>query len=121
MMSAPDKVELLGESARSGFRNYLYYVATEDPEINVERVRMRVMQGGHDVPADEIVQRYERSLGLLAEAVSRTNRAYFFDSSGSEPSFFAEITSGTDVEFKTQDIPNWFQTHVLDKFAIDHG
>jgi predicted ABC-type ATPase len=50
VMSAPDKVELLSEARRRGYRTYLYFVATEDPAINVERVKNRVASGGHKVP-----------------------------------------------------------------------
>ena len=49
VMSHPQKIVLLKESRKSGFRSYLYYVATEDPEINISRVATRVNAGGHDV------------------------------------------------------------------------
>ena len=61
-MSDPGKVEVLRQAKGLGFRTYLYYVATDAPEINVSRVSLRVSQGGHDVPVDKIVSRYHRSL-----------------------------------------------------------
>ncbi len=45
-MSSPDKVELLEKSRRLGYRNYLYFVATDDRQINVSRVEIRVKEGG---------------------------------------------------------------------------
>jgi predicted ABC-type ATPase len=56
VMSHPDKVDVLKEAQARGFRTYLYYIATEDPEINLQRVKNRVVAGGHDVPADKIVE-----------------------------------------------------------------
>jgi hypothetical protein len=47
VMSFPDKVELLREAQSKGYRTYLYYIATEDPVINISRVRYRVKMGGH--------------------------------------------------------------------------
>jgi len=76
VMSSPDKVDLLRRAQAKGFRTYLYYVATEEPEINIFRVRHRVKAGGHDVPEDKIRGRYTRSLALLALAIRHTNRAY---------------------------------------------
>ena len=35
VMSHPSKVELLAEAQRAGYRTYLYFVATEDPAINI--------------------------------------------------------------------------------------
>jgi predicted ABC-type ATPase len=81
VMSSPDKIEILKLARSRGFRTYLYYVATEDPLINVSRVHHRVLQGGHGVPEDKIVSRYGRSLGLLLDAIRATDRAYIFDNS----------------------------------------
>ena len=50
VMSSPDKIELLRSAQNMGYRTYLYYVATSDPEINIERIQSRVKMGGHAVP-----------------------------------------------------------------------
>jgi predicted ABC-type ATPase len=109
VMSAADKVELLREAQAGGFRTYLYYIATEDPEINIQRVKNRVAEGGHDVPEAKIVSRYHRSLSLLAEAIRYTNRAFFFDTSEETAWYFAEATDGTRIELKSDEMPNWFE------------
>jgi predicted ABC-type ATPase len=108
VMSARDKVELLKEAQARGFRTYLYYIATEDPEINIQRVKNRVADGGHDVPERKIVERYHRSLNLLTEAIRYSNRAFMFDTSEDEPWYFAEITDGKVLDIKDNEIPNWF-------------
>lgn len=46
VMSHASKIELLADAQRAGYRTYLYYVATDDPEINVSRVSNRVAMGG---------------------------------------------------------------------------
>ena len=115
VMSSPDKVLLLEAAQRLGYRTYLYYVATEDPVINISRVRTRVRLGGHDVPEDKIVSRYGRSLRLLKEAIRHSNRAYLFDNSGHEHVWLAEITEGETLELKTDHVPKWFIDAVLNK------
>ena len=114
-MSHTKKIELLGKARSSDFRNYLYFVATEDPEINISRVQIRVKEGGHDVPIDKIVSRYYRSLGNLLDAIRFTDRAYVFDNSGAEAILVAEITEGKKIEVATSSVPVWFQRYVLDK------
>ncbi len=117
VMSSPDKVALLKQAQALGYRTYLYYIATEDPAINVARVQARVNLGGHDVPEDKIVSRYARSLDLLLEAVKHTNRAYLFDNSreGSERLWVAEIIGGKELELKCDPMPLWFQKSVWEK------
>lgn len=115
VMSSPDKISLLANARNRGYRTYLYYVATEDPIINISRIRHRVKMGGHDVPTEKITSRYFRSLDLLAEAIKFTNRAYIFDNSGSSLLWLAEITEGQSVEIKSHNTTAWFKKYVLDK------
>jgi predicted ABC-type ATPase len=109
VMSSPDKIDLLRNARQLGYRTYLYYVATEDPIINISRVRNRVRLGGHPVPEDKIIGRYDRSLGLLAKCIRYTNRAYLFDNSGDNKArvWIAQITDAGKPEFKTDRIPAW--------------
>ena len=119
VMSSPDKVAFLKKAQQYGYRTYLYYVATEDPDINISRVRYRVKMGGHPVPEDKIVSRYHRSLDLLKEAIGYSNRAYIFDNSGQQQVLVAEITDGHSMELKSGRMPNWFKHAVLDKIGVD--
>jgi predicted ABC-type ATPase len=115
-MSSPDKVQFLKYAQDQGFRTYLYFIATEAPEINISRVKNRVIQGGHPVPEDKIVSRYYRSLDLLADAVQFTDRAYIFDNSFHAKVWLAEITEGKMLEMKTDVMPHWFKIALWDKF-----
>ncbi len=117
VMSSPDKVALLAAAQRLGYRTYLYYVATNDPSINVARVSYRVSQGGHDVPEEKIINRYYRSLSLLLDAIRHTDRAYLFDNSreGGDRLWVAEVTDGSDLELKCDPMPLWFRKAVWEK------
>ena len=116
VMSERGKIELLREAQSLGFRNYLYYVATEHPEINTARVQLRVTQGGHDVPRDKIISRYHRSLDLVRDAIRPTHRAYFFDTSGATSLLVAESAGGERPELRSDSMPRWFETFVWNKF-----
>jgi len=101
VMSHSSKVNSLKSAQELGFRTYLYFIATDDPMINVSRVKSRVRLGGHAVPEDRIVKRYYASLELLMKAVRYTNRAYIFDNSGEEREWLAEIVDGREMEMKS--------------------
>jgi predicted ABC-type ATPase len=119
VMSHKSKVELLAQALSVGYRTYLYFVATEDPSINISRVRSRTKLGGHPVPEDKIEPRYYRSLDLLLPAIRLTNRAYIFDNSGEgkDHTWVAEITDGNSVQIKSELVPAWFKRAVLDKIG----
>lgn len=118
VMSSADKVEFLQKAQHRGFRTYLYFVATDDPIINISRVRNRVRLGGHSVPDDKVISRYVRSLNLLPEAIRHTNRAYIFDNSGRSEIWLAEVTGGSILTMKTNRMPAWFKAAVWDKLAV---
>lgn len=117
VMSSPDKVDFLRKSRDSGYRTYLYFIATEDPDLNVARVQERVRSGGHDVPEEKIRSRYVRSLELLLPAIKASTRAYLFDNSGNGQRrvWIAEVTNGTELEVKVDAVPAWFRRCVLDR------
>jgi predicted ABC-type ATPase len=81
VFSAPDKVDFLIRAKQAGYFIRLFFVGTEHPRINAARVAERVMQGGHTVPIDKIVTRYQRSMGNLAAGVRLADRAYLYDNS----------------------------------------
>lgn len=116
VMSSPDKVAFLQKAQQAGYRTYLYFVATEDADINVSRVKYRVQVGGHPVAEDKIRSRYVRSLELLPQAVTYADRAYIFDNSGAERVWVAEVTDGLEIEMKTDEMPAWFKAALWDRF-----
>lgn len=116
VMSSRDKVDFLAEARALGYRTYLYFVATNDPLINVSRVVNRVQNGGHDVPHDKIIERYTRSLQLLVPAIRASNRAFIWDNSGTGALLLAEFENGRGRTLQ-ENLPAWFQTFVLDKLS----
>lgn len=65
VFSHEDKVNFMQRAKDSGYKVYLYFVSTENPEINIKRVEGRVAAGGHDVPVNKIVDRYYRTMSNL--------------------------------------------------------
>lgn len=108
VMSHESKLETLRRARQRGFRRYLYYVATDDPAINVQRVAHRTATGGHNVATDKIIARYHRSLALVPDAIRLTERSFFFDTSRSESWHFGYATDGGNLELTSDTMPSWF-------------
>lgn len=114
VMSHEAKITFLKEARKMGYRVYLYYISTQDPEINNNRVSIRVYQKGHSVASDIITKRYFKSLSNLKPAVKTTNRAYIFDNSEEKVKLIAEITEGTNVVINNAvQIPKWVEEYLL--------
>ncbi len=109
VLSHPGKIDFIKTAKQSGYKIYLYYIATEDPEINISRVKIRVAQKGHHVNPEVIKKRYFRSLKLLKSVVKESNRAYLWDNSSESCILIAEITDGSNVSIiDKSNVPNWF-------------
>ena len=91
VMSHKSKIDFLKYARSQGFKVYLYYIATEDPEINIGRVNVRVAQNGHFVNPETVTDRYYKSLGQLREALKNSDDAYFWDNSGVASLLIADI------------------------------
>lgn len=114
VMSHQSKIDFLKKSIKEGYRVYLYYIATEDPEINNNRVNVRIAQQGHAVDPEVIKSRYYKSLGLLKQAVIHSSRAYIFDNSGTQAKLIAEVNEGADIQMnEVSEIPNWVAENLL--------
>lgn len=86
-----DKYRRLVARAKTlGFLIHLIYVILDSPDRNVERVRLRVQHGGHDVPEDRIRSRYQRSLEQLPWFLAAADMALIYDNSGAKPHLMAE-------------------------------
>lgn len=121
VMSHPSKLELMKQALISGYQVELVFVATKDPEININRVRQRVAEGGHDVPADKIRERYNRTIELLPAAVEIADRVRIYDNSTIPQQ--AVIIENGQITYQSEEIPNWVQTTLtkLEQRASDRS
>ena len=116
VMSHISKVEFLQKAKDKGFKTYLYFIGTQDPQINIERIFHRVTKGGHTVSEEKVISRYYRSMELLHAAFSIADRAFIFDTTFSDKcSLLIEKRDNFSIEILQEDIPEWVQTYLLQK------
>ena len=76
-----EKIEFLEEAARRDYTVVLCYIGLASARQSDERVAMRVLQGGHDVPVEKLGPRYVRSLNNLKAAIQRLPNVLVYDNS----------------------------------------
>jgi predicted ABC-type ATPase len=85
----------------------LTYVGIDDPITNVQRVRSRVKVGGHDVPREDILRRYNRSLANLGKAAKIVDELILYDNSTSAGhQILATIESDRTIIYGSE-LPSW--------------
>ena len=115
VFSHPAKIDILKRAQAAGFKTYMYFVATENPVINVNRIKERVALGGHDVPEEKTRSRYLRCMEQVRYSLPYLNRAYFFDNSTQQSLYLAEYESEVGFTLHSELLPSWFRRFVLDE------
>lgn len=113
VMSHISKVETLQKSQNLGYKNYLYFISTDDVQLNILRVKDRVVKGGHTVEESKIKNRYFSSLELLHKVIPYTHRAFIFDNSEDSAELILEVIKNKEIKFYSENIPEWVNRWLL--------
>ena len=84
-LSGRGHLKLLAKAKDAGYAINLYYLWMPEPAMLPMRIRHRVLDGGHDVPPDDVKRRYERSRTNLREYMSLADKVYVFDATQTIP------------------------------------
>lgn len=72
-------LKTIDKAKELGYKIYLYYIGVDSPEIAKERVRNRVLKGGHDISSEVIEKRYYESLENLKKIISKCDYVDIYD------------------------------------------
>ncbi len=121
---------MLVRAKAAGYFVQLLFVAIDDPRTNIDRVQLRVAQGGHDVPLDKIVPRWHRTMTLLRSAIQAADRSFLFDNSATGdvdagPTLVFTSVRGTDgrlaASLRVNPPPIWLREYVLNPLDISYS
>lgn len=103
-----EKVRFLRHAEAMGYTVVLCFIGIDGPEVGEERVAMRVLQGGHDVPTKKLEERYPRTLKNLARAIRELPHVLVFDNGDLGRPFrkVAEYERGKSKE-RHAPLPRW--------------
>lgn len=109
VFSSVEKMEFLRKAKDAGFFIRIFYVCTESPLININRIAQRYLNGGHEVPISKTISRYYSSLKNISEAIKIADRVYLYDNSteNAAPRLILRTTDGRIAKRYTDDLPEW--------------
>ena len=94
----------IAEWRKSGWIVTLFYLYIPDAAFSAQRVRHRVLEGGHNIPVDDIVRRYPRSIRNLFAYAEVCDRTICFDNTGSQIIPIFEKRFGQPFEVEDQEL-----------------
>lgn len=97
VLSTERNLFLVKRAKEAGYYVYGIYVLTDNPEINISRVRGRVANGGHDVPEDKIRTRYYRALTLIPKLYQLCDELLIYDNSNVPNLIFSKTEKGDEI------------------------
>jgi len=105
-----DKIAFLKEAAAAGFAVVVIFIGVSGPRISEERVAMRVLQGGHDVPTEKLAARFDRTMKNLRLAVRALPRVIVFDNDDlAHPYRRVAVFEGGRATFRATSLPRWLK------------
>ena len=104
VLSRADKLEFVERAKALGYRIVSVFVSTASADINIERVKKRVSEGGHDVPEEKLRARYERSMKNLPALSAISDEIYIYDNTVT-PKLVSAIIDGE--RYTADDAPEW--------------
>ena len=113
-LSGKTYVKVLEEVNKRGYLIHIFFLWISDVELALERIRLRVRNGGHHIPEDVVRRRFIRSLpNFLRIYKPLANSWVIFDNSGDIPRMIAIEESGK-IEILDRDLFN-----ILITFGVD--
>ncbi|HDQ25816.1 MAG TPA: Zeta toxin family protein [bacterium] len=86
---------LLKGLKEAGYGLHLFFLWIPSPALSIARIKDRVAQGGHNVPAGDVRRRFGRGIRNFFELYEGIfNTWLFFDNSGPAPKLIAESKNG---------------------------
>lgn len=84
----------------------MFYVGLGDVRLNIERVAMRVKNGGHHIETEDIISRNVTSMNNLLSHLDLIDQLLVVDNSKAD----GEIILGADksgIKYYSNELPEW--------------
>lgn len=111
VFSTTEKLDFIRKAKENGYFIRVFFICTRSPVINASRIAQRVLEGGHEVPINKIISRYQKSILNAFEAAGLVDRFYLYDNSydGEIPQLIARFANGDLAKRYMNSVPAWAQ------------
>lgn len=97
-LSGRTHLALFRKLAAKGYKVHLFFLWVPAPGLSLMRIKNRVSDGGHDVPGEDVLRRFARSLNNFFGTYKNMVATWMlFDNSGMKPVLAARRNNGTET------------------------
>lgn len=112
-LSGNSSIRRMKDAKAANFNVVLHFVGLETPDLNVDRVAIRVANGGHHIDEMLIRKRYDEGMINLQEAFGIADKVIIFDNSGEGHLPFFVIENNNISEQLNENMPKWIESVIL--------
>jgi predicted ABC-type ATPase len=100
--------QLLDEAKAAGYSTKVLFISTEDANLNVGRVLVRMSRGGQAVPMSSVIDSYRESTRNLSEVPRHADDLIVYDNTAHRRGFrVVAHFIGSKLSETAQTIPDW--------------
>lgn len=107
VFSNPDKLKFIELARSRGYIIQIVFITTNDPKINIKRVKKRYDSGGHYVEEEAVIRRYANAMNQLPQIIKAADQALLFDNSEEEGTPKLVMEKENESLTFYPDIPTW--------------
>jgi len=105
-----EKLAFLEEAVAAGYSVVLFFIGLSQPERSIDRVGMRVLEGGHSVPEDKLLSRFPRTMENLRLSILRLPLVLVYDNDDLLQPHRYCLAAGTGKVLETvEPLPSWLR------------
>jgi len=116
-LAGKNAIRQIQKAKKMGYEVTMFYVALSNVNQNIERVAMRVKNGGHHIPTEDILRRNQTSFKHLYEYAHTIDNLVLIDNSKDDGEIVLEINNHK-ITFESGILPEW-SIPVIEQFKGD--
>ncbi|MBT2724496.1 zeta toxin family protein [Bacillus sp. ISL-46] len=105
-LAGKNAIRQVQKAKEMGYEVTMFYIALSNVNQNIERVAMRVKNGGHHIPTEDIIRRNTTSFKHLYEYANIIDNLILIDNSEDNGEIVLEINNGI-ITFEISPLPQW--------------
>ncbi len=106
--------KLLQNARDKNYKIEMHYIYCNDIRVNLSRIKFRVEQGGHHVPAEDVKRRYWRSLKNFLTYQKVCDTIVLYDTTDGIPQEFARKDGQSEFDVYDVNLYSKFEERLID-------
>lgn len=78
-LSGHTVLNTIKRARKQGYYVVLYYIGLSSAEESIARIANRVRKGGHNIPENDVIRRYNKRFNMLVDVISYCDEINFYD------------------------------------------